>query len=102
VTAARVHTRQDGRLAVDGVLSFDTVPALLRQSRESFAAAANTIEIDLTAVGRADSAGLALLLAWTRRARAQGKSIRFTNAPPQILRLVEVNKLTSLLPLEAA
>jgi phospholipid transport system transporter-binding protein len=99
---ARLEARGDGRFTIEGELSFTTVPALWDQSRQPFATVADKIDIDLSAAGRADSAGLALLVAWTRWARGNDKSIRFANAPAQIVRLAEVNKLTALLPLEAA
>ncbi len=60
------------------------------------------MNIDLAATGRADSAGLALLVAWTRHARIDAKSIRFINAPKQIMALAEATKLTHLLPLQTA
>lgn len=98
----RLEARGEGSFAVEGELSFATVPALWEQSRRPFATAADKVDIDLAAAGRADSAGLALLVAWTRWARGNDKSIRFRNTPVQIVRLAEVNKLTELLPLEAA
>jgi phospholipid transport system transporter-binding protein len=102
MTTARLETRGDGRFAIAGDLSFATVPVLWNQSQQPFATAADAIDIDLATAGRADSAGLALLVAWTRWARESDKSIRFLNAPAQIIKLAEVNNLDGLLALEAA
>jgi phospholipid transport system transporter-binding protein len=98
---AQFKARSDHQFAVEGELNFGTVPALLRESRQPFAAA-DKVDIDLASAGRADSAGLALLIAWTRWAREKNKSIRFVNTPAQIVRLAEVNKLAAMLPLHAA
>jgi phospholipid transport system transporter-binding protein len=102
VTTARLDARGDGHFNIEGELSFVTAPTLWDQSQQAFATVADSIDIDLSAAGRADSAGLALLVAWTRWARKSSKSIHFINTPPQIARLAEVNKLDRLLPLEAA
>ncbi len=102
MTTAKLEARGEDRFAVAGDLSFATVPALWEQSRQPFATAADILAVDLASAGRADSAGLALLVAWTRWARESAKSIRFINMPAQIMQLVEVNKLEDLLPLEEA
>ncbi len=94
--------RDDGRFTVEGELSFASACGLWEQSRRLFADVAGPIDIDLGAAGRADSAGLALLVAWTRWANEHNRPIRFVNAPTQIMRLAEVNKLTRLLTLPAA
>jgi phospholipid transport system transporter-binding protein len=99
---ARLEVRGNGHFAVEGELSFATVPGLWDQSRRLFANAPKSMNIDLAAVERADSAGLALLVAWTRQGRIDAKSIRLINAPGQIMALAEANKLTHLLPLQAA
>jgi len=52
--------------------------------------------MDLTAVDRVDSAGLALLVAWVRLAKKRQISIRFHNAPRQLLALASANRLEQL------
>lgn len=98
---ARLKVRGNGHLAVEGELSFATTPALWDESPALFANSPDTIDIDLAAVERTDSAGLALLVAWTRWTRETDKSIRFINAPQQITALAQANKLTELLPMQA-
>ncbi|HEB99345.1 MAG TPA: STAS domain-containing protein, partial [Thiotrichales bacterium] len=49
-------------------------------------------------VGRADSAGLALLVEWMREARRQGREIRFLGMPAQMSAIAEVSGLSELLP----
>jgi phospholipid transport system transporter-binding protein len=98
---ARLKARGNGHFAINGELSFATVPALWEESKRSFANSPDAIAIDFAAAGHTDSAGLALLVAWTRWAHEAAKSIRFTNAPKQITALAEANKLTHVLPLQA-
>lgn len=102
MTVARIEARGSGSFAVSGDMSFATVPTLWAQSRDAVAGGVDAIEIDLSAVERADSAGLALLVAWTRAAHRDDKAVRYVNPPAQLLALAEVNKLGPLLNLEVA
>ena len=54
---------------------------------------------DLAGVERADSAGLALLIEWMRRARRAGRPVRFLNLPPQMLEIARAASLDRVLPL---
>ena len=90
----------EGRYAISGELSFDSVSALLAESRTTlFAAPAVELEVDLGEVSRADSAGLALLVEWMRMAAAQATPIRFSHLPPQLLAIARAGELEGLLPL---
>ncbi|MDH5784570.1 MAG: STAS domain-containing protein [Chromatiales bacterium] len=90
----------EGRYAISGEMSFDTVTALLNESRSTlFAAPSESLEVDLGAVSRADSAGLALLVQWVRMASEQHRSIRFAHLPPQLLAIAHAGELDGVLPL---
>lgn len=78
---------------ISGELSFATVGAVL-------AAPPPGSELDLTAVTRADSAGLSLLLELTRRAKAKGLTLKIRNAPEQIRDLAEFFGVNSILNFE--
>ncbi len=97
----RVKTKGRGIVGVSGELSFSTVPDLWDQSRRVLPLIeGDHLEIDLTDVSRTDSAGLALLVAWTRWARSRSKSLRFIHVRPGIKALSEANQLHRLLTLE--
>lgn len=103
MTTASLVAQGNGRFVVEGELSFTTAPGLWAQSNEAFAIAGDrVIAIDLGKAGRADSAGLALLVAWTRWGRERSRSIRFLNAPSQVASLASANKLGDLLDLQGA
>ena len=78
----------DGAVRVSGPLTFDTVESV----REAAARAgmgpgrwrADALTFDLSGVGPADSAGLALLVAWQRAARRAGGRIHFRGTPPAL------------------
>jgi phospholipid transport system transporter-binding protein len=82
--------------ALEGELSFTRVPQLLHQAAQLSAAGT----LDLSGVGRADSAGLALLLELSRRARAGGGSLRIRGAGEQVLQLARYFGLEQVLQFE--
>jgi len=84
------------RHPVTGVLTFDTVPDWFRQSAGWFAGSGDLL-IDLGGVTRADSAGLALMLEWLRRARAANRTLRFASVPDQVQTLIRINGLQDAL-----
>ena len=78
---------------IDGALSFARVPHWLAQA-DSLAASGS---LDLGAITRADSAGLALLLELTRRAQNSGKKLQLRNPPAQLVELSKFFGLDALL-----
>lgn len=104
VSHPRIERRDEGTFLLSGDLSFASVPALLRESQHLLpqqiaAADANAVTIDLQGVSRTDSAGLALLVEWTRNFRAQGITLHFLNIPTQMLALAHLSGLEGVLSL---
>ena len=95
---ASVRESGDGRLEIHGDLSFASVPPLWHRHREAFARS-GALDIDLSHVGRSDSAGLALLMECLRQSSETGTSIRFFNIPAQMLAIARVSGLDRILPL---
>ncbi|HEX9801827.1 MAG TPA: STAS domain-containing protein [Gammaproteobacteria bacterium] len=91
--------RSNGGFTISGELTFATVTALLEQSRALFSQADEAVEVDLGAVERVDSAGLALLIEWLRLAREKGVDIRFSHLPQQMKAIAAASDLDSILPL---
>ena len=89
---------ESGRLLLRGELCFDSIPALLSQAETLLGQGHGPLEIDLAEVGRVDSAGLALLIEWMRRARQQGRDIQFAHLPQQMLAIAEASDLAGMLP----
>jgi phospholipid transport system transporter-binding protein len=95
----RPDPARTGSYLLSGELDFATVPVLLERGRAMFAAGAPALRLDLGGVSRADSAGLALLIEWSRAARAAGQEIAFVNVPPQMFAMARVTGLDGVLPL---
>ena len=87
-----------GSWLLQGELDFESVPALLRHAGARMLGK-ERLEVDLKAVTRADSAGLALLVEWLRESETAGNEIVFINVPPQLLSIARVCGLDEMLSL---
>ena len=85
-------------MQLSGELTFPRVREALDAARPQVAGQ-GPLELDLSAVTRVDSAGLALLLELARDARAAGRELRCSHAPEQLRRLAEFFGLTQVLAL---
>ncbi len=99
MNAARIEEKGAGRFQLHGELTFASVTGLMEQATELFAG--RDCVLDLAAVERADSAGLALLIHWLRQARQQDCALRLLHVPQQMLAMARVSGLERILPLEA-
>lgn len=86
----------EGRVALKGELTFATARAALEEGRRLFSGQ-SAIELDLERVGRADSAGLALLLEWIYWARNHDCKLTLQNIPEQIIAIAQISEAEGLL-----
>lgn len=93
---ATLEALGNGRFKVRGPLDAETVTELLKRSEELFRGA-STLELDLGGVPEGDSAGLALLIEWIRRARQQNQQLQYKNVPTQIAALARISQVDELL-----
>lgn len=85
--------------ALAGELSFSSVPPLWRGNGRRLMDAAppdGEVTVDLNGVVRTDSAGIALMIEWLRRARDRNVTLRFRNIPKQMLSLVNLAEVDFL------
>ena len=88
--------RRDGeRMLVSGALTLASVAADLEQGKAAIAEGARSI--DLAEVGELDSSALALLLAWLREAKRQGRQLTFTNLPQGLTAIASLYGVAELL-----
>lgn len=78
-------------------LTFLTAPQALEQGAAAIRAGETVF--DLSGVQAADSSGVAMLLAWQRRARDAGHRLTFVNVPDNVQKLAALYGVDSLLPL---
>lgn len=98
MSGARIAANgEEGQLALLGALTFETVPGLSKELAPVLRQHPR-LRIDLSAIERVDSAGLALLTEWMRLTRALGHSLEFINVPRQLLTIARVSGLDQVLP----
>ena len=85
----------DRRWSVGGALTVDSAAAVLAASEE--AALPETGVVSLSAVQTVDSAGVAVMLSWRRRAAAEGKKLAFVDVPPSLVALAQLYGVEDLL-----
>ena len=81
-----------------GSLTMDSAATVLAISTEAELPATGVI--DLERVEAVDSAGVALLLAWRRRAAVEGKPLTFAHLPPSLASLAQLYGVEDLLVAE--
>ena len=91
-------------LALDGALSFETLPAVLAQSADYTARTdlPEKLTIDFARITGVDSSAVALLLEWRRQAVRRGKTLEFVNLPPNLLALASLYGVAELIQHPAA
>lgn len=86
----------DGRFALSGELSFSNADRILQAGATAFRRH-DDVEVDLSGVERADSAGLALLLEWKAGARRRKTSIRYEGIPDGLRAIARTTDVDALL-----
>lgn len=97
---AQVALGAVGELQLSGLLDYRTGPALRKQGRALIGqSGGEPLAIDCAAVEKSTSVGLALLLAFIRDARSQGRDVQIRNLPTDMRDIARVCELDELLPL---
>lgn len=90
----------DGHARVTGELTLDTVSKVFSQAELAATRGHYIADLDLAAVSRVDSSGLALLLEWQSLARRGGRIMRIRNAPSDLLSLTRLCEASDLMVFE--
>jgi phospholipid transport system transporter-binding protein len=94
--SARSHSADPDTLALSGALTFANAAQVFEQTDRALQSGTQT-RLDLSAVTRADSAGLACVLALLARASRSGRPLRVSNIPESLRALAEVCDARDLL-----
>jgi phospholipid transport system transporter-binding protein len=86
-----------GTLRVSGAISFANAARALTQVPHPHAGAA--LDIDLAALENADSATLAVLIAWAAESNKRGATLRYRRAPQGLRNLARLCDVETLLGL---
>lgn len=97
----RLTARGADRYALHGELTFTTVAEALKLTAPLFTGR-DSLRFELDGIGRVDSAGVALLIEWVRRAREAGVSLLFAHLPARLWAIIRVGGVEKLLPVDGA
>jgi phospholipid transport system transporter-binding protein len=86
----------DGHFELSGEMSFDTAADILRASERSFSSF-EKLEVNLSQVLKADSAGLALLLEWKAQASQRATQIDYVGIPDSLLAIANTSEVSDLI-----
>jgi phospholipid transport system transporter-binding protein len=96
--ALRLETTAQGRVAVEGPLTFATARSARALARPILAARGSSpLEFDCARITASDSAGLAVLLDWLRTARRAGRPLRYSHLPEGLVALARISEVEELL-----
>jgi len=93
---AQLTERGEGRCALSGALTLETVPWVWQQLR-SGPYLEGAVHADLEGVDDADSAGLALVVAWRASCEAHGGRLQLRAVPRRLLALARLTGAEALL-----
>lgn len=102
MTAFELKPRGNGEYGLGGDLTFATAIDALRATAPLFERDAVVLQFDLAEVERADSAGVAVLVEWVRRARQAGIAIHYARLPEPLSAIIRVSGVEDLLPIDFA
>jgi phospholipid transport system transporter-binding protein len=85
-----------GGFVLVGDMSFETADEILRFSEKVFGQYAD-VRVDFSQVGKADSAGLALLIEWKARATRRSEKIVYVNVPDSLLAIAKTSEVSDLI-----
>jgi phospholipid transport system transporter-binding protein len=88
-----------GRFKLSGHMGFENAARALAESHKLFADH-KKLQLDLSGVDSADSAGLALLVEWTGWAKREKRKLSFINTPKQVIALAKISEVDKILPLD--
>lgn len=93
---ARLEPAGEGRFRLTGELGFGTVMTLLEESEEAFAGKPE-VTLDLVGVTRVNSAGLALVIEWLRRAGYEKRKLVLEHVPEDLLAIARICEVESFI-----
>ncbi|MBS1269746.1 MAG: hypothetical protein MAG794_00697 [Gammaproteobacteria bacterium] len=94
----RLNTDNPDTWEVEGELTFASVPRIQTRSLERFSSPPGVL--DLAKVERIDSAGIAVVIEWARRAKLAGAAMRLINVPAGMVLLSKTTGLTRILNID--
>lgn len=95
--AGAIRADGAGRFRLSGAATIATVATLRGEGLRAFMASSGDISVDLAALTRVDSAGLALLIDWLAWAQGAQRTLRFAALPESLRALARLSDVEAFL-----
>ena len=89
-------------LEIPSAIDFDNAEALKQRGQDYISSCEGPIELDVSAIERANSLTVALLSAWHRTAALQDKSIVFVNLSQELRNIIALSGLDDVIAVSPA
>lgn len=102
MSAFKIQTSQadPGQFQLSGQLGYENAADMAVQGKTLFGDLQQSIILDFTAVERVDTAGIAVILSWTRLVQENHQSLTIKGLPAQAMALIQNSGLAKLLPIQ--
>jgi anti-anti-sigma factor len=92
----------DACFALRGPVTLANLKDIRRQGEAALTTAGPRAVMDIAGLTSANSAALAVLMAWFRQAQTLGKTVVFTGVPTDLRKIIELSGMAEILPLADA
>lgn len=93
-------SREGERLVLNGRLTIETVPEVFESGLRHLAE--EGLLVDMTQVEAVDSAAVSMLLGWSRAAQRNGRTLRVSGLPADLISLATLYGVADMLPQQSA
>lgn len=94
--------RTGDTISVAGTLTIATAPGMLAAAGKCFGGESRRLQIDLSGLQQVDSAALAVLLEWLRRAGQHDQQLVLCEVPDRLRQLAQISELDGVLGFSSA
>jgi phospholipid transport system transporter-binding protein len=99
MSEAQLISVTEGELRLLGVVDYDNAPLLAPQIDYYLNASKPALAVDMSQVTHIDSAGMALLIDWFKKAQRKGVILQFCHVPSQLARIAALTQADKILNL---
>jgi phospholipid transport system transporter-binding protein len=99
MSKAQLISAAEGQLRLVGAVDYDNAPSLATQFDHYLHTKQSALSLDMSQVTHINSAGMALLINYFKKAKKKGIVLQFCSVPPQLARIAALTRVDKILNL---
>lgn len=99
MSKAQLISLTEGELRLQGAVNYENAPLLASQIDDYLRTSKSSLSLDMSQVTHINSAGMALLIDWFKKAQKKGIALQFCHVPPQLARIAALTRTDKILNL---